>query len=73
MNARFAVGVLTVSDKGSQGKRVDESGPVAVSMLEREGFSVIRKGIVPDDRRRIAELLKEWVDRDCLSLIITSM
>ncbi len=72
MNARFAAGVLTISDKGSQGKRVDESGPVAVSMLVREGFSVIREGIVPDDRRRIAEVLKEWVDRDCLSLIITS-
>jgi molybdopterin adenylyltransferase len=72
MDAQFIAGVLTISDKGSQGKRMDESGPVAVSILEREGFSVIRKEIVPDNQRRIADLLKEWVDRDCLSLIVTS-
>jgi molybdopterin adenylyltransferase len=72
MTEKFTAGVLTISDKGSQGKRVDESGPVAVSLLEREGFSVMREEIVPDNRRRIADLLKEWVDKDCLSLIITS-
>jgi molybdopterin adenylyltransferase len=72
MDAQFTAGVLTISDKGSQGKRVDDSGPAAVSILEREGFSVIRKEIVPDNRRRIADLLKEWVDRHCLSLIVTS-
>jgi molybdopterin adenylyltransferase len=68
----FTAGVLTVSDKGAQGLRVDESGPAAASMLEAQGFSVLRKAVVPDDRQRIAETLKEWVDRDCLALIVTS-
>jgi len=72
MDVKFAAGVLTISDKGSQGKRADESGPVAVSMLEKEGFPVIRQKIVPDDRRLIAETLKAWADKDCLSLIVTS-
>jgi len=72
MDAKFTVGVLTVSDKGAQGLRVDESGPVAVELLETQGFSVVRTAVVPDDRRRIAETLKEWADRDCLSLIVTS-
>ena len=72
MDVKFTAGVLTISDKGSQGKRPDESGPVAVSMLEKEDFPVIRQKIVPDDRRLIAETLKAWADKDCLSLIVTS-
>ena len=72
MGKEFPTGVLTISDKGSQGKRVDESGKTAVSLLQGEGFSVVQTKIVPDDRQRIAETLAEWVDKDCLSLIVTS-
>ena len=72
MTEHFTAGVLTISDKGSQGKRVDESGPTAVSILEKEGFSVVRQKIVPDDKRLIADTLKEWADRDGLSLVVTS-
>lgn len=72
MTKNFTAGVLTVSDKGAQGLRVDKSGPAAVDLLETQGFSVLRQAVVPDDRRRIADTLKEWADRDCLSLIITS-
>jgi molybdenum cofactor synthesis domain-containing protein len=64
--------VLTVSDKGSRGERKDESGEVAARILEGEGYLVARREIVPDDRRRITETLKEWVDREGLSLIVTS-
>jgi len=72
MGKKFPTGVLTISDKGSQGKRVDESGKTAVSLLQGEGFSVVQTKIVPDDRQRIAKTLAEWVDKDCLSLIVTS-
>jgi len=72
MGKEFPTGVLTISDKGSQGKRVDESGKAAVSLLQGEGFSVVQMKIVPDDRQRIAKTLAEWVDKDCLSLIVTS-
>lgn len=72
MGKEFPTGVLTISDKGSQGKRVDESGKTAVSLLQGEGFSVVQTKIVPDDRQRIAKTLSEWVDKDCLSLIVTS-
>jgi len=65
-------GVLTISDKGSQGKRRDESGEAAVSMLEGEGFSIHRKIIIPDDQKQIVGILEEWVDRDGLNLIVTS-
>ena len=72
MGKEFPTGVLTISDKGSQGKRVDESGKTAVSLLQAAGFAVVQTKIVPDDRQQIAGTLAEWVDKDCLSLIVTS-
>jgi molybdopterin adenylyltransferase len=70
--AIFGAAVLTISDKGSQGLRVDESGKAAVAMLEAEGFSVLRREIVPDDRARIIHTLLEWVDQARIPLIVTT-
>jgi molybdenum cofactor synthesis domain-containing protein len=72
MDKTFRFGVLTISDKGSQGKRTDESGETAVRILEDQGFKLIRQKIVPDVRDQIIEALTEWVDVENLSLIITS-
>ena len=72
MEIKVNAGVLTLSDKGSRGERTDESGKVAAEMLEREGFAILRREILPDDRRRIVETLREWVDKVGLSLIVTS-
>ena len=72
MGKDFPAGVLTISDKGSQGKRVDESGKTAAGLLQGAGFSVVQTRIVPDDRQQIAGTLTDWVDKDCLSLIVTS-
>ncbi len=68
MGKDFPTGVLTISDKGSQGKRVDESGKTAVSLLQGAGFSVVQTKIVPDDREQITRTLIEWAEKDCLSL-----
>ncbi|MBL7211742.1 MAG: MogA/MoaB family molybdenum cofactor biosynthesis protein [Desulfobacteraceae bacterium] len=72
MDEEFKAGVLTISDKGSQDLRVDESGEIVVRMLEEKEFSVLKKEIVPDDRKQIVDTLKRWVEKDGLSLIITS-
>jgi len=72
MEKAFPTGVLTISDKGSQGKRVDESGKTAVSLLQGAGFSVVQTKIVPDDKEQIARTLIEWADKDGLSLVVTS-
>ena len=72
MDEEFKSGVLTISDKGSQDLRVDESGEIVVRMLEEKEFSVLKKEIVPDDRKQIVDTLKRWVEKDGLSLIITS-
>ena len=72
MGEGFKTGVLTISDKGSLGLRKDESGELVTTMLEEQGFLVLRKKIIPDDRQQVVETLISWVDRDGLSLIITS-
>jgi molybdenum cofactor synthesis domain-containing protein len=68
----YGAGVLTISDKGSQGLRVDESGKAAVALLEGEGFTILRREIIPDDRGRIVGTLLEWVDQEGIALIVTT-
>ena len=72
MESKIRAGVLTISDKASQGKRTDESGDAAVGMLEDEGFWILEKKVVPDDEQQIEDTLVNWVDKENLSLIITS-
>jgi molybdenum cofactor synthesis domain-containing protein len=72
MDREVKTGVLTISDKGSRDLREDESGKLVVGMLEEAGFSVLKKEIVPDDQKQIVDTLKTWVDKDRLSLVITS-
>ncbi len=72
MENMLGAGVLTLSDKASRGERIDESGRLAAEMLDEEGFTILRQEIVPDDRPKIIETLREWVDSVGLSLIVTS-
>ncbi|MFC1841269.1 molybdenum cofactor biosynthesis protein B [Thermodesulfobacteriota bacterium] len=72
MSEIFKAGVLTMSDKGARGDRVDESGGIAADMLKAEGFDLAIKGIVPDRIEDITDTLIDWSDNKGLSLIITS-
>lgn len=72
MKAQFKAGVLTISCKGSQGLRADESGEIAARMLTEAGYPVVKKDIVSDDLTRIRDTLVDWVDREKLPLIVTS-
>ncbi len=69
---KFRVGVLTMSDKGSRGERLDESGDLAAGMLEAQGYNIAARGIVPDREENIINTLKDWCDNGGLSLIVTS-
>jgi len=72
MVSSFKAGVLTISDKGSRGERVDESGKTAAEMLKAAGLDPVKIKIVPDNIIQIAETLIEWADKENLSLIVTS-
>jgi len=64
--------VLTVSDKGSVGERVDTSGPALASILAGAGIEVSETAIVADERHLIADQLKRWSDESGLDLILTT-
>ena len=54
----FTAYVITVSDKGSVGERVDTSGEVIVEILKENNYEVIDKIIIPDDQATIEKKLK---------------
>jgi molybdenum cofactor biosynthesis protein B len=66
---RHAV-VITVSDSAAAGRREDRSGPEAVRLLEAQGLEVEGPLTVPDDRARIAGLLREAASR--AALVVTT-
>ncbi|RLB21456.1 MAG: molybdenum cofactor biosynthesis protein [Deltaproteobacteria bacterium] len=68
----FRAGVLTVSDKGSQGLREDRSGDAVEALLQEKGFRVEQRDMVPDEQDQIEKILIEWVDKKGLSLIVTT-
>ncbi|MCP4681022.1 MAG: MogA/MoaB family molybdenum cofactor biosynthesis protein [Desulfobacterales bacterium] len=72
MQKKIKAGVLTISDKGSKGLRQDESGELIAGMLEKQGFPVLRKEIIPDKLQQIQDTLIKWADREGLNLIVTS-
>ena len=68
----FKAAVLTVSDRSSQGLRLDEAGPLVARLLEGAGYQVVQTLIVPDDGPRIEAILRQWSDQGEADLIVTT-
>ena len=68
----YTAAVITVSDLGSQGKRVDTSGPAVCKMVEEAGFSVVHTEIVPDEQEKIKNAILTCADEKEISLIFTT-
>jgi len=66
------VGVLTVSDKGSIGERVDTAGPAVAELIETIDAKVEQRAVVADEREQISALLRTWADDLKLGLILTT-
>ena len=67
----FTAKVITVSDKGYRGERVDESGPLVKELLTDAGYEVGDVVIVPDEMDMIVDELTKSSDED-IALIITT-
>jgi len=65
-------GILTISDKGSQGLRADDGGPKIRTLLPADLFEVQTTAIVPDEIPSIVDTLVEWADQKKLDLIFTT-
>ena len=68
----FKAAVITVSDKGVRGERVDESGPAAKEMLEEAGYEVVETLIIPDEPEELKTELIRLADEVWADLVVTS-
>lgn len=66
------VGILTASDKGSRGERIDESGKLIMDRVKEIPGEVAEYIVVPDDRETISENLRRMADELELHLILTT-
>jgi molybdenum cofactor synthesis domain-containing protein len=58
----ITVAVLTLSDKGAQGKRRDTSGPLIEKMVKEISGRVVRYDILPDEKSLIKKKLLSLCD-----------
>lgn len=68
----FTAAIITVSDKGALGKRVDESGPLIEEMLKDAGYDVKETLIIPDEKSQISQSLIRLSDQRQINLILTT-
>ena len=64
--------ILTLSDKGSRGERVDESGPALAAWLAARGVQTVQSRVIADEFEQIVAVLTEWADDDAADLILTT-
>lgn len=64
--------ILTLSDKGSRGERVDESGPALAAWLADRGVTIVKSEVIPDEFEQIVRVLSDWADQQVADLIITT-
>lgn len=68
----FNAVVITVSDKGSQGKRQDLSGPAIAEMLAGVAIEVKHTLIIPDEADQIQKAIIQFADVEKMDLILTT-
>lgn len=64
--------ILTISDKGSRGERIDGTGPALRSELEDKGFIISFYKMIPDEKEEIERELIYLCDELKLDLILTN-
>ena len=68
----YKAAVITVSDKGYRGERIDTSGPAICAMLVAEGIEVCYTALVPDEADMIRAELIKCADELKLPLVLTT-
>lgn len=69
----YNVAIITLSDLGAAGKRVDESGPLIKSMLDTNIYQVTHEIILPDDFEQIKTCLHDCCDTaTAVDLVLTT-
>ena len=66
------VAVLTISDAGARGERVDSSGDAIARWAAERGYVVAERALVPDESVAIVRQLLAWCDGDRADLVLTT-
>lgn len=64
--------ILTISDKGSRGERVDGTGPAIQKMIEKQDYLMDYYKMIPDEQHLIEEELISLCDQMSVDLILTN-
>lgn len=72
VDAPLRAAVMTLSDKGFAGERVDMSGPRAAQLLSEAGYDVEEQVLLPDAQKKIERELIRLADSRQVDLIITT-
>ena len=68
----YTAAVITVSDKGARGERVDLSGPAICAILKDRGWLLEYTAIIPDDMEKIKSELISCADEKKINLVLTT-
>ena len=71
-SAPMRAAVMTLSDKGFRGERIDTSGPRAVELLQQAGYEIVETVLLPDEQKLIEKELRRLADQRQVDLIITT-
>ena len=69
---RYTAAVITISDKGARGERVDTSGPNLVELLKARDYDVVYTAIIPDEMEQIRAELCCCADERKIALVLTT-
>ena len=68
----FTVGIITSSDKGFSGEREDKSGKVIEEIVSENGFKVIKKVVLPDEKTLLENEMINMCDNLNVNLLLTT-
>lgn len=69
---RFTAGIITASDKGSQGEREDLSGPAIRELIQEKGYHVRSQCVLPDEEEELYQELVRLADVEQVDVIFTT-
>jgi molybdopterin adenylyltransferase len=64
--------VLTSSDTGSTGNRVDTSGDAIVEIMDGAGHNLSERVMLPDDFDQLSDQIKTWCDSGNIDVVLTT-
>ena len=66
------IAILTTSDAGARGERVDTSGDAIAAWAKARNAEVAARELVADDTAEIVRILAKWSDDDRADVILTT-